>query len=131
MTEHDHLLDRVLCSPSARTRETLALVLSDQRNEPAIVFERNLYEASTDIFIDQIRQLGEAAPNLLIVGHNPAIENALGLICSGDSASLPEAFPTCALAVIDCAISSWDGIAAAVGVLEAFVRPRDLPIDPG
>jgi len=130
LAEHELLPDRVLCSPSSRTRETLTLVLSRLQNEPSIIFEKNLYEASTNVFIDQIRRLGETVQNLLVVGHNPTTEDALGLICSEDAVSIPDAFPTCALAVIDCAISSWRELAIGVGVLSEFVRPRDLTFDP-
>lgn len=129
MAERELLPDRALCSPSSRTRETLALALSSLQNDPTIIFEKNLYEASTELFMDQIRQLGETAQTLLIVGHNPATEDALGLICNDGSVSIPDAFPTCALAVIDCAISSWRELAVGVGFLAAFVRPRDLTFD--
>lgn len=129
LSESDLLPDRVLCSTSARTRETLALVLSGLQNDPAIIFENNLYEASTEMFMSQIKQLGETAQNLLVVGHNPTTEDTLNLLCSGDPDSIPGAFPTCALAVIDCGISSWRELAIGVGVLAAFVRPRDLTFE--
>lgn len=101
-------------------------MLAGLPNDPAIIFDRKLYGASTETFLNQIKQFGETAHNLLAVGHNPAIEDALTLLCQADLDRIPSEFPTCALAVIDCAVSNWQELAIGVGTLAAFVRPRDL-----
>jgi phosphohistidine phosphatase SixA len=75
--------DRVLASPSRRTRETLEAVLSavgyvDQRLEEAI------YDAAPGTLaalVDQHRDV----ERLLVVGHNPGLERLVALMHSGQS----------------------------------------------
>lgn len=75
--------DCVLCSPARRTRETLEPVLSilgyvDQRLEPAI------YEATCGTLAalaDAYRQV----ERLMLVGHNPGLEQLVALLGSGRS----------------------------------------------
>lgn len=75
--------DCVLCSPARRTRETLEAVLAavgyiDQRLEPGI------YEATPGTLV----ALADAhceAERLLVVGHNPGLEQLVALMHSGQS----------------------------------------------
>ncbi len=75
--------DRVLCSPSRRTRETLEAVLGkvgyvDQRLEDAI------YEATSGTLAG-IADTHREAERLLLVGHNPGLEQLAALMHSGQS----------------------------------------------
>lgn len=75
--------DCVLCSPARRTRETLEAVLGvagyvDQRIEPEI------YEATPGTLIalaDRHCDIGR----LMLVGHNPGLEQLVALLSSGQS----------------------------------------------
>jgi len=64
---------RVLCSPAARTKETCERVLAaigyaDVRSDPRI------YEATPGTLIRVLDEHADANP-LLLVGHNPGLEN--------------------------------------------------------
>ena len=121
--------ERILCSPSRRTRETLAALLPhlEQPGDVAILDE--LYDPLSDDYCETIAAHGGNANCLLLIGHNPTIHTtALRLIGNaegGDAAQLAAKFPTAALAVIDFD-GSWQQIAARSGSLVAFVRPREL-----
>lgn len=75
--------DLVLCSPARRTRETLEQVLqvigyADQRQE------QRIYEATPGALIqvaDEHREVGR----VLLVGHNPGLEQVAALLSSGQS----------------------------------------------
>jgi len=75
--------DLVLCSPARRTRETLEQVLQvigyvDQRQE------QRIYEATPGNLIqvaDEHRDVGR----VLLVGHNPGLEQVAALMSSGQS----------------------------------------------
>lgn len=75
--------DRVLCSPSRRTRETMEAVLAavgdvDRR------LEDGMYEAESGTLAalaDQHRDV----ERLLLVGHNPGLEQLAALMHSGQS----------------------------------------------
>ena len=120
--------DRILCSPARRTRETLGPLLKQLGgDEPEIVFEVDLYRRE-DGYRDIIAAQGGDSRRLLVVGHNPAIqETAIALIGSGDKdkrADVAAKYPTGALAVIDFE-GPWAGLKPLGGRLVAFERPRE------
>lgn len=82
LREHALLPDRVLCSTAARTRQTLAalggLGCTDVREEAAI------YEASPGTLI-ALADAHRDARRLLLVGHNPGLEQLAALLHSGQS----------------------------------------------
>ena len=80
-----------------------------------------------------MRAAPDEAAGLLVVGHNPGLEDlAETLIGSGNREArrrIATQFPTAALAVIDFEAPSWAAIAEEEGRLERFVCPRDLGED--
>lgn len=124
MRKEDIVPDRVLCSPSARTRETLERVMKQLGGKPETLFPDKLYNAPTGIFIEQIREYGGKAKHLLVVGHNPATEEALAYLT--DPSAPPAPFPTGALAIAEFDLDDWSELTLGSGRLAAFVKPRDL-----
>lgn len=118
--------DRILCSPSLRTRETLAAILPGIGEVSDVTFLEDLYDHPGD-YTDVVAANGRASESLLVIGHNPAIqETAVGLIGSGDSrirAFIHEKFPTSAVAVI-AFDKPWAKLEALSGRLVAFLTPR-------
>lgn len=110
--------DRVLCSPARRTRETLDLVLPeptgiDCRLEPAI------YEATPGILLALV-DVHRDVDRLLVVGHNPGLEQLVALLHSGRSGEY-RGMPPAGIAVL----ALRDGVPVEPGaaVLEAFWWP--------
>jgi phosphohistidine phosphatase len=120
--------DRVLCSPSARTRETLDRLLKALKAKPELLFPDPLYNAATETYLDQIREHGGKAKTLMVVGHNPSTEDALVRL-TANPGDLPVSFPTGAMAILEFEGDSWDDLAERSGRLVAFVNPRDLAED--
>jgi len=83
LKDHGHAPERVLVSPSRRTKETLEQVLTvlgyvEQRED------RRIYEATPGTLMqvaDEHRDIGR----VLIVGHNPGLEQMAALLASGQS----------------------------------------------
>lgn len=120
--------DTVLCSPSARTRETLAIV-QPALGSPKIVFDASLYGASAKTLLALIGRLPRESRSALVIGHNPGIEE-LALTLAGHGpprllAKLREKFPTGALAVIAAPVDDWPSFASSSRI-EDFIRPADL-----
>ena len=84
LREHGIGLDRVLCSPSTRTRETWATVEAELKSGLAVQFEPSIYEATPGALI-ALADAHRDAPRLLLVGHNPGLEQLLALLHSGQS----------------------------------------------
>lgn len=121
----------VLSSSSLRTVDTARRVTSawDARIRP----ERDLYLADAERMLARIRACPDDADPLMVVGHFPGIHDLARRLRRppGDGAEDPLAgkFPTGGLAVLGFAAGRWAGIEPGTGVLEAFVRPRDLAGD--
>jgi phosphohistidine phosphatase SixA len=117
----------VRCSTARRARETLAWV------EPAlgrreVRVERALYGASADALIARLRQLPSELESVLVIGHNPGLQElALELARPRPERHvLASKFPTAALATLELPIDNWRELGPGTAELAALVRPRDL-----
>jgi phosphohistidine phosphatase len=121
--------DLVLCSPSARTRETLELVSAALGNELPVRFEESLYLAPEDDLLERLEEVPDDVGSVLLVGHNPGIaELAMRLARRGDRDALDalaRKFPTGALAELRVSASGWDGLGRGCELL-GFVTPKRL-----
>jgi phosphohistidine phosphatase len=131
---HSEKPDRIFCSSAARTMETWQLVALELGSVPQAEFLDGLYLASWKAILNIIRAAPDAAKSLLVIGHNPGLEEcALALAHKPDSkderargGELHEKFPTCSLALFECDIAHWRELATGANKLTAFVRPKDL-----
>ncbi|TVS12786.1 MAG: histidine phosphatase family protein [Wenzhouxiangella sp.] len=121
---------RVLCSTSARTRQTLSLAAAAWSDPVETVYLDSLYHARARSLLDAVRVHGGMVQTLMVVGHQPGLQDfALELADRGEPGLLGqmgEKFPTAALAVIEFPARSWSELAPASGRLSHYLRPRDL-----
>ena len=130
MKERGYHPDRILCSSSLRTKETLAGVIPSLTGDVSLRLLDSLYEGNAPDYIVHLRAHAHDSQNLLIVGHNTGLQaTALRLAGFGDRtvlADMHHKYPTGALAVIEFAIERWDEIEEGTGRLVDFIKPRDL-----
>lgn len=125
--------DLVLCSTAKRTVVTWELLAPGLVQAAETRFVDALYLASANSIRKTIAHTKHAS-SLLVIGHNPGIEECARTLAhipqtSGERnlfAELSTKFPTCALAVFDFDIADWAGIATHGGTLVDFVRPKTL-----
>lgn len=130
MADNGLVPDLAIVSTALRARETWDLVRTaflgeiDQRLEPRI------YEASAGEILDVVRETGSEVETLLLVGHNPGLQNlALDLIGTAnqpDLVRLQGKYPTAGLVVIDFDIQHWSEVSRRTGRLDRFETPRSL-----
>ncbi|MEV0660188.1 SixA phosphatase family protein [Actinomadura luteofluorescens] len=108
--------ERVLCSPAARTRETLARLALDAET----AFEPGIYDNDPDGLLTLVSET-PGAGTLLLVGHNPSVHHLVHDL----TGQAPDAFPTCALAVIDFPSGEWADVRAGLGTLRTVHTPKD------
>lgn len=109
----------VLCSSARRARETLELVQPPGEVE----LEHGLYGASAEELLSRLREVPEEHETVMLVGHNPAIEELACRLAGFDFAG--DKYPTGALATFSFS-GPWRELAPGAAELESFVRPREL-----
>ena len=97
LKEHDYLPDRVLVSPARRTRETLEEVLRqlgyvEQRQD------QRIYDATPGTLMQVADELRDVT-RVMLVGHNPGLEQMAALLSSGQSGEF-RGMPAGAIAVL-------------------------------
>ena len=112
--------DLVLCSTALRTRQTLSGALRELRPDPEIRFLPELFDGGDYQAIVLAHARGAAT--ILVVGHNPFIQEATLTLMDGGAEEPERRFPPAAFAVLTSP-GSWAGIRAGRMRLEEFVLP--------
>lgn len=130
LVARDWLPERVLVSPAARTRATWDLVAAVWQDRPPAEFPETLYDASAEEILAEVRRTAEIATTLLVLGHNPGLEDLARSLANDKSDAkalvrLQEKFPTAALArfVFD---GNWQDLNFSGARLTHCLRPKDL-----
>jgi phosphohistidine phosphatase len=117
----------VLCSSSARTRETLERIAPALGDDVRVEFERELYAASANALLERLRTVEDEVDSVMLIGHNPGIEQ-LAFSLAGDGEKLAEMrrkFPTAALATLEFE-GRWSDLEPGRAALVDFVKPKEL-----
>jgi phosphohistidine phosphatase len=144
--------DQVLCSTARRARETWQFAQAGLAATPPVSFEDRIYDTTATGLLALIREVPPATGTLLLIGHNPAIEDLALMLAAAPSAAQPSAaqpsaagpgsgtassgdlermrakFPTAAIAVLQPA-GTWRALAQGRARLTAFVTPRTVRRD--
>lgn len=112
-------VDLVVCSTARRARDTAKPVVATLGC--AVRYEDAFYAASAGELVAVVRALPAEANAVMLVGHNPSMEELTELLCG----STP-AYPTAALGTIDLAVDRWADASPGCGTLAAFVTPAQL-----
>jgi len=131
LREHDLHYDHVLASPAIRVVETIEHLAEGIGETVAPAWDKRIYLASAVSLLDVIQEADDRYDKLLLVGHNPGLEDLVLLMVPdrpGDEArdQIEEKFPTAAIAEISFAVDRWEDVRPNSGELSLFVRPRDL-----
>jgi len=123
--------DVVLCSPARRAGDTWKLVAKTLKAAPKLILDDALYDfGDGGRLLDSLRQKGDDAKCVLLIGHNPSVERlTLRLIGKGDRSlkkRIAKKYPTGALAVLEFKVADWKTIKEADGHLVRFTRPKDV-----
>jgi len=113
--------DLVLSSPAARARETADLVLKSAKLQVELRQDERIYEAGSLRLLEVISQIDEDKKNVLLVGHNPGIEELLRLLTDHEAH-----MSTAALAKIKIAVKTWDNVLQEKGKLEWLIKVKEL-----
>jgi phosphohistidine phosphatase len=122
----------VLCSPSARTRQTLTGVAPGLGEDADVRIESELYAASAATLLEVLHEVPDEVSSVMLIAHNPGIQDLAVSLAGGGPAveRMRSKFPTAALATLELD-GSWRELAPEGAELVTFVKPKDLPSTPG
>ena len=121
LAAQDLALDLAVVSPAARARQTWELVAAELDRPPTTRVEEAAYTFDGDELLEVVRALPESAGAVVLVGHNPAVEEFVETL-TGEYAALP----TSAVAIVE--VASWAGVGPGTGRLLANLRPADAEL---
>ena len=126
----DVAFDHIVASPAQRVVETLAEVADGYGAAIEPAWDKRLYLASAATLLDVARETPADADRLLLIGHNPGLEDFVLLLLADGApeliAAVEEKYPTATVAELTFAVDDWAAIGAGGGTLTRFIRPRDL-----
>lgn len=116
--------DGILCSSAIRARQTAGEImelLGIPAAPPVFQMTRRIYTADDDEAVDLLGEVDRAARRVLLVGHNPVLEELVQRLC-GEPRSLPPA----GLAHLEFSPEQWvAGSRPGTGELVQVFRPGD------
>jgi phosphohistidine phosphatase len=116
--------DVILCSTASRTRQTESRVRAATTLKAETLFLEELYLAPAEDIVRVIRSFStEETQSLLVIGHNPGLEECVSLL-TGEEVAMS----TSALAIIGLKTGDFTQIGKGAGVLRGLVTPRSLPL---
>jgi phosphohistidine phosphatase len=123
--------DHLVSSPAVRCAETLDEFFDGYGQTIEPQWDRRIYLASSATLLDLLRETPAGVNSLMMVGHNPGLEDlVLDLVPDDGSSPLRDVveakYPTATLAVLEFDAQDWSSIGAVPARIVAFTRPRDL-----
>lgn len=115
---HVDRIDLAVVSSALRTQRTWDLVAEELANPPAAQIDDRIYGASADGLMEVINELPPEAMTVVLIGHNPAIEEVAARL-TGEWAAMSSS----ALAVIE--LDRWSTAGEGSGLLKASGRPPE------
>jgi phosphohistidine phosphatase len=122
--ESGYMPDLIISSTAARAKQTTELVSKSAGIDPSrIYWEEKLYFASHDAYISAIQQTDPWNEIIMLVGHNPNMEELLALLTVGRDSG-PFKFPTAAIACIELSATAWQNVKTGINRLIWFMIPK-------
>lgn len=130
MATRQWLPDTVLVSPAARTRQTWALVAPHLPGAPEAAYPESLYMGGSENVLEVVRAAPDTAKALLVIGHNPGLEEFAAMLAGEGSeakaaARMRAKFPTAGLARFEFD-GAWRDLSRGAARLTDFLRPKDV-----
>jgi phosphohistidine phosphatase len=129
LRDNDLLPDRVLTSTAKRAIDTTRRVCEAMGIVPDEIEENpDLYHAEPETLVAILRRQPESAKRVLIVGHNPGLEELLEALADTPVSPYDDTgrMPAGALAVLRLP-GAWPETAPGTASVVTLIRPRELP----
>ncbi len=122
--------DAIIASPARRVVETVAGVFEGSRRPVEPTFDSRAYSASPSTWMEILHDADDEVDRLLIVGHNPTLQELLLQLAAdvGDGlrSEVETGYRTATLAELRLAVDHWRDIASGSGRIASLIRPGDF-----
>jgi phosphohistidine phosphatase len=120
--EEDLVPDLIICSSARRALDTAEAAAASSGYDADIEVTRDFYHADPETYIGRLRSLPKEVDRVLIVGHNPGMEELLEQLTG-----VRERMPTAALAQVSLSVDGWGDIGLETGGSLVYLwLPRNL-----
>lgn len=120
-------IDRVVCSPARRTRETWELAAAELDDPPPPVYDGRVYAATPSALLIVLRETPAHVRCLVLVGHNPGMQGLAVALAREDSGGpldrARQKYPTSGIAVFSVD-DEWSALKPGGALLTEFAIPR-------
>lgn len=114
--------EAIFTSSASRAHETAQIFAKALKLENQLTVEDALYSASQQAYLQRIQKMPEELSSVMIVGHNPILEDLLVTLTS--RSPFHTKMPTCALAAVHFHVTLWSEIRPATGILRMLLYPK-------
>ena len=122
LRREDLVPDLIVTSTARRAQQTAERVATYSGYEHDIEYTRDFYHAGPGEYLAHLAQLSDTWQQVMVVGHNPGLEELLELL-TGEA----ELLPTAAIAHVRLPIHRWHELNEKTeGELVAVWRPREV-----
>jgi phosphohistidine phosphatase len=122
--------DLVICSTAMRARQTLDPI-AKAKKPPKVVLEREIYGGAQRALWEQLWNFPESANSVLLIGHNPALQDLALELAHADLnkllASAGGKFPTGAMASFRFD-GAWKALEPHGAVLASYITPKTIAV---
>jgi len=123
--ETEYLPGHIYCSTAKRAGQTLTRVVDSWSEVPEIKRHDDFYSKSYTHYVETVKNAPEAINRIMMVGHNPKIEQTVDALIGGDSSGLLRV-PTAGLICIQFKVTEWKQIIPGLGQLKWMMIPKVL-----
>ena len=122
--------DIVLSSTALRAVETIE-IMKPSIIDTEIIYKKELYTFDDQIMLEFISKISDDLSSVLIVGHNPAIQETVLRLSETDQNSnllnrVEHKYPTAAFSTLTSSIDKWTHAGDTMFTLQEFICPKEL-----
>lgn len=122
----DPPIDLILSSPAARTAQTVQVLTAQLDGTIDPLWNEAIYLAAADTLLALLKALSEETRHVVIVGHNPGLEELASGLCGSAPEDVFLRMPTAALAQIVIDTEHWSTLRWGGSQLKLLVTPKAL-----
>ncbi|HAJ37387.1 MAG TPA: hypothetical protein DCL15_17085 [Chloroflexi bacterium] len=119
-------IDLIVSSPAARTAQTTQVLVAQLHGAIDPQWHAAAYLAAADTLLEMLKALPDAASHVVIVGHNPGMEELASGLCGASPEDVFVRLPTAALAHVVVEASHWSMVRWGAGQLRLLLTPKVL-----